>query len=497
MSRSPLASGPSSCACGGGCPRCQPKSRLKVGAREDAAEREADAMADQVMGTPSGTVSTGPQGDDRPKVRLQPSALGGGAERPAPASVDAALNASGQPLDRTTRAYFEPRFGHDFSGVRVHTDMAAQRSAREVNAHAYTVGQDIVFDAGQFAPASREGQHLLAHELTHVVQQRGTAGAVLRRDPGDEELTPEIVGQEPGLLLCFALCELGVPPAIWRDITEMFLGAVWEEYRESYGRARGNARFRTFQNAFRSYSVLNSVKTILGFVVHGRVGFIPIRTASGRAAQQALLRFLIARGATEAGVIAAEQLVRRIAIAIEVAIAAGCGAFCSVRSYALLMRDLADQMAAGLVAVAEGMESLGGIVSGLATAILVRPVLYAETLLEVSNWNLSHMPAGARADTIALGLYFSSVIEGEDFDTLIASHARPISSYPTAASLVREVIAEINRDRVITEEPPLDTESLVNGNPAAFFSLLAEQGYLDFEEDPEQLVDAMLEGPSP
>jgi hypothetical protein len=67
----------------------------------------------------------------------------------------------------------EPRFGHDFSGVRVHTDAQAAESARAVNALAYTVGRDVVFGAGQFAPQSPAGRRLMAHELTHVVQQQG------------------------------------------------------------------------------------------------------------------------------------------------------------------------------------------------------------------------------------------------------------------------------------------------------------------------------------
>jgi peptidoglycan hydrolase-like protein with peptidoglycan-binding domain len=82
------------------------------------------------------------------------------------------LRAPGQPLDRETRAFMEPRFGHDFSRVRVHTDARASESARAVNAFAYTVGRNVVFDAGQYAPHSRDGQQLLAHELTHVVQQQ-------------------------------------------------------------------------------------------------------------------------------------------------------------------------------------------------------------------------------------------------------------------------------------------------------------------------------------
>ena len=85
----------------------------------------------------------------------------------------------------------ESRFGHDFSTVRVHSDAAAEQSARDVNAHAYTVGHDIVFGAGQFGPGTREGQRLIAHELAHVVQQSGATGmpaggVAVQRAPADE-----------------------------------------------------------------------------------------------------------------------------------------------------------------------------------------------------------------------------------------------------------------------------------------------------------------------
>jgi len=81
------------------------------------------------------------------------------------------LQSSGQPLDTSTRAFMEDRFGHDFSKVRVHSDAGAARAARAVNAQAYTVGSQIVFAAGRYSPANGEGRRLLAHELAHVVQQ--------------------------------------------------------------------------------------------------------------------------------------------------------------------------------------------------------------------------------------------------------------------------------------------------------------------------------------
>lgn len=88
-----------------------------------------------------------------------------------PSIVHDVLRSSGQPLDQATRAFMEPRFGHDFSRVRVHTDARAAESARAVSALAYTVGPDVVFGAGQYAPKKAHGQQLLAHELAHVVQQ--------------------------------------------------------------------------------------------------------------------------------------------------------------------------------------------------------------------------------------------------------------------------------------------------------------------------------------
>jgi uncharacterized protein DUF4157 len=92
----------------------------------------------------------------------------------APPIVNEVLNSPGQSLDAGMRAFFEPRFGHDFSSVRVHTDARAAESARSVDALAYTVGRDVVFGTAQYAPSTAEGRRLMAHELTHVTQQDGS-----------------------------------------------------------------------------------------------------------------------------------------------------------------------------------------------------------------------------------------------------------------------------------------------------------------------------------
>jgi len=98
---------------------------------------------------------------------------GAAAPATAPPQVARVVSGGGRPLDGATRAFFEPRFGHDFGAVRVHDDAQADASARAVAARAYTVGAHVVFRAGGYAPSSVSGRQVLAHELAHVVQQRG------------------------------------------------------------------------------------------------------------------------------------------------------------------------------------------------------------------------------------------------------------------------------------------------------------------------------------
>ena len=121
---------------------------------------------------------------------LQRMAAPANSAKTAPPIVGQVLRSPGRPLDAGVRAFMEPRFGYGFGAVRVHTDGAAVQSARSVNALAYTVGNDIVFDHNHYAPETREGRRTLAHELTHVVQQsRGPGRQSLDRltvsEPGD------------------------------------------------------------------------------------------------------------------------------------------------------------------------------------------------------------------------------------------------------------------------------------------------------------------------
>jgi hypothetical protein len=146
-----------------------------------------------------------------------------------PPIVHEVLRSPGWPLDFTTRAEMESRFGYDFSGVRVHTDARAAESARAVNALAYTVGQDLAFSHGQYEPGSQDGKRLLAHELTHVVQQSEApqqAAVMLRQSSGS--------GSAPSSSLASAtVFHPGVshghtPSGKWADVQANPNSGFWE-----------------------------------------------------------------------------------------------------------------------------------------------------------------------------------------------------------------------------------------------------------------------------
>ena len=163
------------------------QTKLRINTPGDIYEQEADRVSEQVMRMPEPQLQSAcPCGGGCPKCqakqpdheheRLQTKRVqaGDAGQIAAPPIVHEVLRSPGRPLNPAARAFMEPRFGHNFSQVRVHAGAAADQSAQDVNAHAYTVGNHIVFGAGRFAPATHEGHRLIAHELAHVLQQRIT-----------------------------------------------------------------------------------------------------------------------------------------------------------------------------------------------------------------------------------------------------------------------------------------------------------------------------------
>jgi hypothetical protein len=182
----PVLQRKASCACGEGCPRCQNKlpiqTKLAVSQPGDIYEREADRVAEEVMRMPAPNLhrscaSCTAGGTTCPRCAAEENnSLQRRAENASEAGASVPENflgdlGPGEPLDSATRVFFEPRFGRDFARVRIHTGARAEASARVMNALAYTVGQNVVFGAGEYAPGTAAGNRLMAHELAHVVQQ--------------------------------------------------------------------------------------------------------------------------------------------------------------------------------------------------------------------------------------------------------------------------------------------------------------------------------------
>lgn len=181
----------------------QPK--LTINQPGDPYEQEADRIAERVVRAPAVTRDQDPlnaktalsvqarskgepeaEAHENPSRGNVPDVSGAGSEG-APPIVQEALSAPGQPLDSHTQKFFESRFQNDFDQVQVHSDGRSAESARAMQAQAYTAGRDIVFGPGQYAPATDKGKRLIAHELAHVLQQRGGLTARVQRqtDFGD------------------------------------------------------------------------------------------------------------------------------------------------------------------------------------------------------------------------------------------------------------------------------------------------------------------------
>lgn len=220
---------PRACPFGGACHSCPApvQAKLTISQPGDRYEQEADRVADRVMSMPEPAGRLQREcGDCEDEAQRQPveeeedkeevarkliqrqAEPGGPEEEEEPptaaakaqpghkpvvspgmaADIQSLRSSGGQPLPDSTRAFFEPRFGHDFSQVRVHADAKAADTAQAVRAKAFTVGRDIVFGGGQYTPDTQGGRRLLAHELAHVAQQR-------------RQLSPTTYGQTPNHIL--------------------------------------------------------------------------------------------------------------------------------------------------------------------------------------------------------------------------------------------------------------------------------------------------------
>src|SRR5260370_4396450 len=157
------------------------QTKLRIGSSNDPLEHEADRIADAVLRMPAPVTSFAAaplqisrkcaKCADEEALQAKPVGTGNGGADARLERVQQVLRSSGAPLDAATRAYFEPRFPRNLGRVRLHTGTLAEQSAADVDARAYTEGRNIVLWAASPRVSAPHGRHLLAHELTHVIQQ--------------------------------------------------------------------------------------------------------------------------------------------------------------------------------------------------------------------------------------------------------------------------------------------------------------------------------------
>lgn len=192
-------------------PRHTIQPKLSVGPADDPLEHEADRIADQIMQKPASELSVGVsrvqvsrkcaacEEDERVQALQTKRAGPPVAADQGLGKVPEVLSSPGRPLDPASRAYFAPRFGRDFSQVRIYDGAEAAASARAIGARAYTVGSNIIFGNGEYAPQTAEGAKLIAHELTHVVQQCGPQplDGKFAGQPETSRAPPGLVSRKP------------------------------------------------------------------------------------------------------------------------------------------------------------------------------------------------------------------------------------------------------------------------------------------------------------
>jgi hypothetical protein len=269
--------------------RPQIQKKLAITQTGDQFEQDADRVATQVMAMPERRLqracACGGRCADCQKrqsgwppasLQMKPVDARDATSMEAPSTVHDTLRAPGQQLDARTRAFMEPRFGVDFATVRVHEGTRSAQSARDVSARAYTVGQHIVFGAGEYAPETSEGRRLLAHELAHVVQQTGANEVALQRDPKPDEAKQTsgsqdlvvLFGDDEGLRTTAAVLAPGTRVVVVTSLDELakelkaIKGSIRTLYLGAHMLDDGNLMFETpgAKNFVSAEMVANKIK---------------------------------------------------------------------------------------------------------------------------------------------------------------------------------------------------------------------------------------------
>ena len=316
---------------------------------------------------------------------------------------------------------------------------------------------------------------------------------ILQRDdspvrPGDSRL------EDPGFLICTAFCYLGIPPSSFKDVIQSMLECLWEELRAA-GDANYEQRFAAAREELAAYSKTRLLAKAFRFLMHGELGPGGIIRISARsqAIRERVIARLLALGATHAGLVAAEAVVRKAVFVIDAAIAAGCGTYCGAIQIGQRMVELTEAVAQGLAGAMRIVEGFG---QGLAQ-LVADSLASAYGQLAPANWRLDpRLPERTRADLTVLGhALWAQVRPGSpwtarrpgqtDMDAFLTNVGRSLTDLRVPRSLMGPVATALqNTIEAVGGSAQLSVDQLMAMSPAGLVSLLRDNGLLNFRQDP-------------
>ncbi len=338
-----------------------------------------------------------------------------------------------------------------------------------------------------------------------VELDRGTNGRMPASKPGPLEsgqtsalaTAPSRIDSrvdDEGFLLCLALCYLGLPPSLWRTITNYFLEAVSAEYREQYGEAKGSQEFQDFKIAFQSWSTFNKFKALITFLAgEGVVGKLALKSVAAQLVRTKIVELLARAGVKSGAIAGASQIVRKFAIFLELAWIAGCGGYCGSMAYANAILTFSKVVTDAAIAFLDVASALGQATNSLMVTIFVRPLVVSKAMLDPSNWDTTPMGRGALVLSL-LGNALWPKLKADNADDFLANVMKPMSSFNFPPSAIDEIAKEMTNAFNARGgfQVTFTSVLILDLTPLTFVQLLRDWRLLRFKKDPEQLADEAL-----
>ncbi len=436
--------------------------------------------------------------DEDEPIQMKGEVGGNAGLNPKLESGIRSMKGGGEPLSKSDRDFFEPRFGYDFRAVRVHKESKSAESAKAMDAIAFTVGNDIFFDKNHYLPDTIQGRMLIAHELAHTIQQGknrttqiATNGFVQRKPVKQPKPDQQI--EDPNYLLCLALCYIGLPPDLWKVIVSNIFQAVFEEYKFQYGEIKGSDAYEEARYFFASWGLFTKLKFIVCFLGESMIGPITINSTKAQALRTSLLSILKKAGIREATFITASQIIRKVAFAIEIAWVSGCALYCGASELAKAIIIFSKQMSDAVIQIAKTGRQIAKVGKKALTNLISFPVLVAYYKMDPLNWDLSAFPERSRRHLSIIGHAFRLVFSADDF---ITHMTRPLKTYKIndiITDLSIDINALLNKkgyNQTIKFTPTFIGEL----KPIEFINILKDYNLISFYKSPESLANKQLTG---